>query len=189
MVKFTYQRDLGREETMSKRLLVVVDYQVDFVSGSLGFPGANHIENIIIDTIKDHLRTDDDIVFTKDTHFENYLETLEGKHLPIIHCIKGTPGHEIYGEVKSYANRVKKVYEKHTFGSLELAADVAQERYRDITLVGLVTNICILSNALLLKAALPEANVIVLRGGVDSYDKDLHQKTLEVLAGTQIIIQ
>lgn len=174
---------------MADRLLVVVDYQVDFVSGSLGFINADKIEKTIINAIKDHQKTNDDIVFTQDTHFADYLTTLEGKNLPIMHCIKGTPGHEIYGKVKKYSALVNKIYEKYTFGSLELANDVAKKNYKEITIVGLVTNICILSNALLLKAALPAANVIILQSGVDSYDKVLHQKTLDVLAGTQIIIK
>lgn len=174
---------------MAKRLLVVVDYQNDFVVGTLGFADANSVEETIIAAIKDHIKTKDDIVFTKDTHFANYLDTLEGKHLPVIHCIKGSPGHEVHGKVKDYLPLAKKVYEKITFGSLELANDVAKENYKEITLVGLVTNICILSNALLLKAALPEAEVIVLEKGVNSYDKVLHQETLSVLKGTQIIVK
>jgi nicotinamidase-related amidase len=174
---------------MAKRLLVVVDYQNDFVNGTLGFHDANNVEHTIIAAIEDHLRTNDDIVFTKDTHFANYLTTLEGKYLPIMHCIKGSEGHEIHGKVKDYLRKAKKVYEKVTFGSLELANDVSKENYQEITLVGLVTNICILSNALLLKASLPEAEVIVLQTGVNSYDKELHQKTLDVLKGTQIVVK
>ncbi|MFA7449586.1 MAG: isochorismatase family protein, partial [Bacilli bacterium] len=122
-------------------------------------------------------------------HFANYLDTLEGQKLPVMHCIKGTEGHEVHGKVKDYLPKAKKVYEKLTFGSLELANDVKKENYKEITLVGLVTNICILSNALLLKAALPEAEVIVLKTGVSSYDKELHKKTLDVLEGTQIIVK
>ncbi|HOH95227.1 MAG TPA: isochorismatase family protein, partial [Bacilli bacterium] len=73
-----------------KRLLIVVDYQNDFVNGALGFSDAHEIEQKIIDTIEDHLKTKDDIVFTKDSHFDNYLETEEGRNLPFKHCIKGT---------------------------------------------------------------------------------------------------
>lgn len=173
---------------MANRLLIIVDYQVDFVNGTLGFDDAAKVEETIIKEIENHLLSNDDIVFTKDTHFDNYLETLEGKYLPIKHCIKGTPGHEIYGKVKDYLKHAKKVYEKITFGSLELANDLKNENYKEITLVGLVTNICVLSNALLAKAALPEAEIIVLSAGVNSYDKKLHEQTLEVLKGTQIKI-
>lgn len=172
-----------------KRLLIVVDYQNDFVNGALGFSDAHEIEQKIIDTIEDHLKTKDDIVFTKDSHFDNYLETEEGRNLPFKHCIKGTPGHDIHGKVAAYLPKAKKVYEKLTFGSLELANDIVNKGYEEITLVGLVTNICILSNALLAKAALPEAKVIVLKDGVNSYDKDLHAKTLDVLQDTQIIVK
>ncbi len=172
-----------------KRLLIVVDFQNDFVDGALGFSDASNISDTVITAIKEHLARGDDLVFTKDTHFDNYLETNEGRHLPVKHCIKGTSGHDLYQSVAPYEKHAKKIYEKLTFGSLELANDVKKENYNVITLVGLVTNICILSNALLVKAALPEAEVIVLKGGVNSYDKDLHQKTLDVLAGTQIIIK
>lgn len=172
-----------------KRLLVVVDFQNDFVDGTLGFSEANNISATVISAIKEHIARKDDIVFTKDTHFSNYLETLEGKYLPIPHCLKGTKGHNLYKCVARYEKYAKKVYEKVTFGSLELANDAKAENYQQITLVGLVTNICILSNALLLKAACPEAEVVVLKDGVNSYDKSLHEKTLEVLTGTQIIIR
>ncbi|MGI6734674.1 MAG: cysteine hydrolase family protein [Bacilli bacterium] len=174
---------------VKKRLLIVVDYQNDFVDGALGFSDANTIEQVIINAIEDHLKTKDDIVFTKDTHFDNYLDTEEGRNLPIKHCIKGTKGHQIYGKVATYLPKAKKVYEKLTFGSLEMANDIVKKGYNEITLVGLVTNICILSNALLAKAALPEAKVVVLKDGVNSYDKDLHAKTLDVLQGTQIIVR
>ena len=179
----------GKETKMKKRLLVVVDYQNDFVDGSLGFAAADSIRAAVTATIEDFIKNGDDIVFTKDTHFPNYLETLEGKHLPVKHCIKGTTGHDLYKSVAGYEKYAKKVYEKTTFGSLELARDVTDENYDEIILVGLVTNICILSNALLLKAALPEAEVIVLQDGVNSYDRDLHRKTLDVLRGTQIIVR
>ncbi len=172
-----------------KRLLVVVDFQNDFVKGTLGFEDADSISNTVIQAIEDHLNNGDDLVFTKDTHFSNYLDTTEGKILPVVHCIKGTPGHDLYKSVAPYETKAKKIYEKITFGSLELAMDVKDKEYHEITVVGLVTNICVLSNALLLKAALPEAEVIVLKTGVNSYDKKLHQQTLDVLAGTQIIIK
>lgn len=174
---------------MKKRLLIVVDFQNDFVSGALGFKDANSIKDSVVSLLDEFVRNGEHIVFTKDTHFADYLTTREGFSLPIIHCIKGTKGHDLHESVIGYEKYAKKVYEKVTFGSLELANDLKGENYEEIILVGLVTNICILSNALLAKAALPEANVVVIKSGVNSYDKELHDATLKVLAGTQIEIR
>ena len=98
-----------------KRLLVVVDFQNDFVDGTLGFKDAAKISETVIKAINDHITRNDDIVFTKDTHFSNYLETLEGKNLPIPHCLKGTSGHDLYKTVAVYEKHAKKVYEKSYF--------------------------------------------------------------------------
>lgn len=171
---------------MAKRLLVVIDYQNDFVTGALGFSDAKDVEATIVKLLNEFKANGDDIVFTKDTHFDNYLETQEGRNLPIIHCIKGTVGHEVSGEPAKYLQDAKKVYEKSAFGSLDFANELAKENYREIVLVGLVTNICIVSQAVLAKTALPEALITVYRSGVNSYDKKLHSETLNVLEGLQV---
>ncbi|HZJ89883.1 MAG TPA: cysteine hydrolase family protein [Bacilli bacterium] len=173
---------------MDKKLLVVIDYQNDFVTGALGFSDAKDVEATIVKLLEEFTANGDDIVFTKDTHFANYLETQEGRNLPIIHCIKGTPGHDVHGKPAEYVKDAKKVYEKIAFGSLEFANDISKENYSEIVLVGLVTNICIVSQAVLAKTALPEALIKVYKSGVNSYDKKLHRETLNVLEGLQVTV-
>lgn len=166
-----------------KKCLVVVDYQNDFVSGSLGFEGAEALEAPILKRIQDFKASHDAVVFTKDTHDNNYLETQEGKHLPIMHCIKGTWGHDLYGAIKEEETLV---FEKGAFGSLELGAYLKQHQFDVVELVGLVSNICIISTAVIAKAALPEAEIVVDASMTGSYDKVLHEQALNVMAGFQV---
>ena len=103
------------------KTLVVVDYQVDFVDGALGFPGAEKLEPVILGKIEECRRDGGQVIFTLDTHGEDYLRTAEGRKLPIPHCIKGTPGHALYGRVAQAVLPEDVVIEKPAFGSLELA--------------------------------------------------------------------
>ena len=170
-----------------KKLLVVVDYQNDFVDGALGFPGAEKLDALICKKIAQYRADDDsDIIFTLDTHGKNYLSTQEGRNLPTPHCIAGTHGWELYGKTGEMYMDEDTVIEKPAFGSLELM-DIADENaYEQIELVGLVSNICVLSNAVLLKTALPEAEIIVDAACTASFDPALHEKCLDVLEGIQI---
>ena len=102
-----------------KKLLIVVDYQNDFVDGALGFPKAKEIENNIVNKINEYKNNNDEVIYTLDTHYENYMTTKEGENLPIPHCIKGTFGHEIHGKVKELSNG-HLLIEKETFGSRDL---------------------------------------------------------------------
>lgn len=172
-----------------KKCLIVVDFQKDFVDGSLGFKGAEKFDSIIESKILHYLNNNYDIIFTKDTHLDNYLETQEGRNLPILHCQKGSPGHEIYGRVGAYQEDAVKVFEKETFGSLELVEFVKKQKYDEVEIAGLVTNICVIANAVIIKTALPEALVIVDTEAVGSYDEDLHYKTLDVLKGLQVVVK
>ncbi len=174
------------EVYMAKKLLVVIDYQNDFVTGALGFDDAHNVEPRIVKLLEEFKQNGDDIMFTQDTHFANYLETQEGRNLPIVHCIQGTEGHKIHGKPALFVKDAKKVYEKNAFGSLAFANDIVKENYSEIVLVGLVTNICIVSQAVLAKTALPEALITVYADGVNSYDKKLHAETLNVLEGLQV---
>ena len=108
------------------------------------------------------------------------METSEGKNLPIKHCIKGTDGHLVYGSAREYLNE-SKVFEKVTFGSLELGNYLAQKTYDEVEIVGLVTNMCVISIAVISKAALPEAKIIIDSNAVRSFNDDLHYKTFEIL--------
>ena len=171
------------------KILVVVDMQKDFVDGALGFEGADKIIPGIISKIKAYEDNGDAVVYTLDTHFENYMETQEGKNLPVPHCIKGSEGHGLVDELKSLLGG-KKVFEKPCFGSMELA-EYLKENASDISaieLCGLVSNICVLSNAVIAKAAAPEAEVIVDSALTASFDPKLHQATLDVLKGIQVTV-
>lgn len=171
-----------------KKALLVIDYQNDFISGSLGFPDAQRLAIGIRDKILEHRRTGSRIVFTLDTHEKSYLKTKEGQNLPIEHCIKGTEGHALHPLVKAVQKEEDMVFEKPTFGSMELAKYLEHEAFEEIEIVGLVTNICVLSNAVLAKAACPEARIRVNKTLCDSYDRALHEDTLRVLSGIHIDI-
>ena len=171
-----------------KNILVVVDYQNDFVNGSLGFAAAAALENRIYQKIQYYQQNGDEVVFTLDTHQSNYLQTQEGKKLPVPHCIKTTPGWSLYGKIADLCQQTTQCFEKTSFGSLELAAYLAQNAYDRVELIGVVSNICVIANAVLAKAALPEADIIVDASCTASNDDSLNQKSLDVMAGMQIDI-
>ena len=171
-----------------KKILVVVDYQNDFVNGSLGFPKAAALENRIYQKIEQYKRNGDEVVFTFDTHDENYLQTQEGINLPVPHCIKNTQGWNLYGKISDLCDETTRCFEKVTFGSLKLAEYLAKNKYDWVELVGVVSNICVISNAVLAKAALPQAKVVVDASCTDSNDDSLNQKSFDVMQGMQIEI-
>lgn len=141
-----------------KRLLIVVDMQNDFVNGSLGSREARTIVPHVIDKIKAYEAAGQEVVFTLDTHFDNYADTMEGKKLPVVHCVKGTPGWELVDELKHFAGSR---FEKLTFGSRNLGDYVEKGAYDSVELIGLCTDICVISNALVIKAAAPETAIQV----------------------------
>lgn len=173
-----------------KNILVVVDYQNDFVNGSLGFDGAELLDEGISNLIRKFGKGN--VFHTLDTHPENYLDTREGSVLPINHCIKGTDGHMVFGETFSALNEVESVeIEKTSFGVSPywfVMSDEApiQGDVDSITLVGLVTNICVISNAVTFQAAYPQAKIKVVSNLCASFDKGLHDKTIDVLKGLQV---
>ncbi len=169
-----------------KKALIVVDFQNDFVSGTLGFEKARGLEDKIADKIREYRKGNNDIIFTFDTHFEDYLSTHEGKNLPVKHCIKDTDGWELFGKIRSMKIPEDKSFEKSTFGSLELAKYLEIKVYDKIELVGLVSNICVISNAVLAKSALPEAEIIVDAQCTASYDESMNEKVLDIMSGLQI---
>ncbi|WP_426349987.1 cysteine hydrolase family protein [Alloiococcus sp. CFN-8] len=171
---------------MGKKLLIVVDYQKDFVDGSLGFSKAVELENNIYNKIIDYKEHGNEVVFTYDTHPENYLSTQEGRNLPVEHCIKGREGWELYGRIDSLKSSEDIIFEKGTFGSLDLANYLKGKAYDSIELVGLVSNICVISNGILAKSALPEAEIIVDAQCTASFDDSMNEKVLDVMEGLQI---
>lgn len=170
------------------RYLFVIDYQNDFVDGALGFPGAEKLDEKIAAKVRRYGKGH--VFFTRDTHFENYLETREGRNLPVVHCIQGTKGWEVYGETaKALAEVEAPGIDKLVFGmdvTDPATAAVLPERADEIELVGLVSNICVVSNAVVLQSRYPEAVISVDAACTDSFDKTLHEKVLDVLAGFQI---
>lgn len=185
---------------MAKKMLVVVDYQNDFVDGALGFPGAEKLDHGIAQKIKEFAERGDHVVVTLDTHYDNYLDTREGKALPVPHCIEGTHGHRLYGEtakmIETMAAQGKcwaAILEKETFGSnpedmAEMLPDEV-DTIDTIEFVGLVTNMCVLANVCCFQAMYPDAQIIVHANLCDSFDKELHNKTLDVLRGMQVEVR
>ena len=171
-----------------KKLLIVIDYQNDFVDGSLGFQDAKLIEEYIVNLIDEYHQNNQDVIFTLDTHQDNYLKSQEGINLPIVHCIDGTSGHQLYGKVKQQVALSDKIFKKPTFGSLDLGIYLKDKDYDEITIVGVVSNICVISNAIIAKAALPEAKIIIDCKGIASNDIALQNKAIDILSNLQCII-
>lgn len=170
-----------------KKLLVVIDYQNDFVSGTLGFNDAVRLEDYLVELIKKYHKNKDDVIFTYDCNQENYLDTQEGKNLPIVHCIENSQGWQLYGKINDLAKNDKKIL-KNTFGSLELGNYLKDKDYNEITLVGVVSNICVISNAVIIKAALPEATIIIDCKGIASNDSLLQEKAIDLMANLHMKI-
>lgn len=169
------------------KILVVVDMQNDFVDGALGTPEAVAIVDNVVSKIKNF---DGKIIATYDTHFEDYMETSEGKNLPVPHCIKGTDGWELNEKVQHALNEKEYVaLEKPTFGSIllpEFIQDLAEEDEFSIELIGLCTDICVVSNALLLKAHYPEADICVDASCCAGVTPATHSAALETMKMCQI---
>ncbi len=173
-----------------KKLLIVVDYQNDFVDGSLGFSGAEALDNRIYQKIFEHKFGGNDVIYTFDTHDINYSKTEEGKNLPVEHCIKGTNGHNLYGKVGSIFDPTLDLYfEKPTFPSLDLANYLKDKDYQEVELCGLVSNICVLSNVIMVKAALPNAHIIVDHKLTSSFDQKLNEETFDILKGIHVEVR
>ena len=171
-----------------KKALIVVDYQNDFVNGALGFEGAEKLDDIICEKIQQYRKEGGHIIFTFDTHEANYLNTMEGKNLPVEHCIKGTEGHKLYGRTAKMVDFDSYIFDKPTFGSLELAVFLKAEGYDVVELCGLVSSICVLSNAVMAKAALPESQIIVDSKATSSFDMEMNIKALDILKNLHITV-
>lgn len=170
-----------------KKILLVVDYQVDFVSGALGFAGAELLDRPIAEKIKEYGKGN--VFYTLDTHFDNYLDTKEGKNLPVPHCIKGTAGWEVYGETKQALFDADAVcIEKRSFG-IDLTDETLSKLPRavdSVEIVGLVSNICVISNAVILNTLYSDAEITVNAALTASFDDMLNKEALDVMSGLQI---
>ena len=177
------------EEKRMRKLLIVIDMQNDFIDGSLGTPEAF----AIIEPVKDKIRSypAENVFATMDTHEPDYLSTQEGKNLPVEHCIRGSHGWEIRADIRELLQDAN-IYEKPTFGSLSLAEDLqklSEKEELELTLVGLCTDICVVSNALLLKAYMPEVKISVDAACCAGVTPEKHQAALETMRSCQIHIE
>ncbi len=173
-----------------KKFLIVVDMQKDFVDGALGSAEAVAIVPNVVDKINSF---DGEIIVTYDTHFENYMETSEGKNLPVPHCIKGTDGWVLDKDVqKALNNKSYTEVEKPTFGSVKLP-DIIKQKAGDepfsIELIGLCTDICVVSNALLLKANFLESEISVDSSCCAGVTVDSHNAALTTMKMCQINVK
>lgn len=171
-----------------QKILVVVDMQNDFIDGSLGTKEAVEI----VPSVKEKIENfDGKVIFTRDTHFDNYLETQEGTLLPVKHCIKDTVGWQIRPELD--ALRLSEAVDKPTFGSVMLGKELVEENEKEpiesVTFIGLCTDICVISNALLIKAFLPEVPIIVDAKCCAGVTPDSHKNALNAMKACQIKIE
>lgn len=169
-----------------KKILIVVDMQNDFINGSLGTKEARAIVPAVIEKIRSYPA--DHVYATRDTHPEDYLQTQEGKYLPIPHCIRGTHGWQIQSAVKDLLLE-DHIFNKPTFGSFDLVGKMHTlnlQESLEIELIGLCTDICVISNALLLKAALPETKISVDPLCCAGVTVQKHLAALEVMRSCQI---
>jgi nicotinamidase-related amidase len=166
------------------KILVVVDMQKDFIDGALGTAEAV----AIVPYVKQVIETfDGKVLFTRDTHFEDYMQTQEGKNLPVMHCVKGTPGWEIHPELE--ALRKTAAIDKLTFGSSELPKILAREEHiESITFLGLCTDICVISNVMITKAFFPEVPVIVDARGCAGVTPESHKNALAAMKMCQVAV-
>lgn len=172
-----------------RKVLVVVDMQKDFVDGALGSNEAVSIVDNVVNKINEF---DGEIIVTYDTHFDNYMETREGKYLPVPHCIKDTDGWQLNSKVLDAINlninKLKTSLEKPTFGSTELVEVLrgVDEKDTEVTLIGLCTDICVVSNAMLLKANYPEMNIVVDANCCAGVTVESHNAALTTMKMCQI---
>ena len=169
-----------------RKALLIIDMQKDFINGALGTKEAQAIVKNVLNRVEKAKKEKMDIIFTKDTHYDNYLETQEGKKLPVKHCIEGTDGWELCEELKKYETS-ENLYKKNTFGCVELAQDI-KDNYDEVELVGLCTDICVISNAMLIKAFNPEITIKVIQDCCAGVTPDSHKNALEAMKMCQIEI-
>lgn len=172
-----------------KKMLLVVDFQNDFVDGTLGFQKAVELDKEIANRIKQAQKDGEIIVFTMDTHMPDYLETQEGRTLPVEHCIEGSHGWKLYGETgKTVAN--PRYVKKPTFGGLGLIDILKpyEKENLEIEICGVVTNMCVISNAVICKATLPESPITINSKLCASFDDDLHDQAINVMESMQMKI-
>lgn len=167
------------------KYLIVVDMQNDFTTGSLG---STHAAAIIPNVVEKVKRFDGPIIFTRDTHGQDYMNTQEGRKLPVMHRVKDTAGWQICDELNPYVNQV---VDKVTFGSVELPhiLSTSGDEIEEIELCGLCTDICVISNAMILKAAFPEVKITVDASCCAGVSIESHRTALDAMKAVQIEVK
>ena len=171
-----------------RKILLVIDRQNDFIDAALGSREAE----AIVDAVKEKIRSypAENVIATMDTHGENYMDTQEGRNLPVMHCIRGTHGWQLQTDVAELLRHAK-IYEKPSFGSMKLAEELkklSEKEEIELELIGLCTDICVVSNALLLKAAMPEVKISVDAACCAGVTVEKHRAALETMRSCQIHI-
>ena len=170
------------QEGTMRKILVVVDMQNDFITGALGTLEAEAILPAVIKKIENY---DGEVVFTRDTHDEDYLSSQEGKNLPILHCLRGDDGWALAPGIAELAEG-KKIFDKGTFGSVELIEFLQEKQPKEIEFVGLCTDICVISNVVMAKAFLPEAEILVDSSCCAGVTEERQQSALDAMAALQV---
>lgn len=175
---------------MNRKILIVVDMQNDFTYGALRNEDAISIIPKVVEKIKNY---EGEVIFTYDTHHEDYMHTQEGRKLPVPHCIQGSEGYNLVPEIEELRNILQaRTYEKETFGCGQLALDIQkmneEDKIEEIELIGICTDICVISNAMLIKTAVPEVTIKVDSTCCAGVTKESHQTALAAMAGCQIEI-
>lgn len=169
------------------KVLIVVDMQKDFIDGALGTNEAVKIVPFVKEKIELYRKNGDTVIFTRDTHEENYMDTMEGKNLPVPHCIRNTEGWEISSELDT---KDCKIINKPTFGSTELSEYLKTLRnIEQVELIGLCTDICVISNTLLIKAAMPETKICVDSKCCAGVTPESHENALKAMKMCHIEIK
>lgn len=184
------------------KIIIIVDMQNDFITGSLGSPEAVEVRNKMIRYLNEQDYKNTKVIFTMDTHYSNYLNTFEGQKLPIPHCIKDTEGWKIDKEIyNSIPDNKKEIQFKRTFGSLELTDTLIDTLFNsyaedteipldeiEIEIIGVCTDICVVSNALILRACYPDIKIKVISELCAGTSKEAHKAALTVMSSCQIDI-
>lgn len=175
-----------------KKILIVVDMQNDFIDGAIGTKEAQEIIDNVVAKIKNYHANNNDVFYTIDSHNSTYMQTREGKYLPVPHCIIGTNGVKLTPKVRELCQDESKVFYKNTFGTVELSQTlqrlVTDSKNTQIEIVGVATDICVITNALLIKTFLPELDVIVDSKCCAGVTPQKHENALDIMRSNQIIV-
>ncbi len=170
----------------AKRLVVIVDVQNDFVDGALAAEGGREAVERVKELIAREKEKGSVIVYTQDLHGDNYLSTKEGKIIPVPHCIRGSSGADF---AEGVYQKCAKVFEKQTFGSRALGSYAAEEGFEEIVFAGICTDICVISNVLLVKAFCPESDIKVIASASAGTTKENHLSALRIMKSCGVAIE